>query len=364
MKTSDFDFVLPPELVAGTPAAERDASRLLVLDRVRNTLEHKMFRDILRWFRAGDVLVLNDSKVIPARLHGRKVDTGGLVEILLLEEVCPLDWWVLLRPGKRVRPGTLLRFSAKAGRSGAGFTAELIEKNEEGHCRLRFESGLNLFQALQEIGEIPLPPYIESQANRGGVDDRSRYQTVYAAPEGSVAAPTAGLHFTLPLLEQIRARGVEIQTVTLHVGAGTFLPVKSEELEDHKMHSERFEIREPAAAAIRRARTQGGRIVAVGTTTVRVLESVAQRNSGVIQACEGRTEIFIRPPFQFQAVDAMITNFHLPQSTLLMLVSAFADPAGSEGRTKILAAYREAVAERYRFYSYGDAMLIHGEVEG
>jgi S-adenosylmethionine:tRNA ribosyltransferase-isomerase len=364
LKTSDFDFVLPAELVAGTPAVERDASRLLVLDRVRNTLEHRMFRDILGWFKPGDVLVLNDSKVIPARLHGRKVDTGGLVEILLLEEVSPLDWWVLLRPGKRVRPGSKLRFSSKGGRSGVQFTAELLEKNEEGHCRLRFESGLNLFRALQEIGEIPLPPYIESQEERGGVDDRSRYQTVYAKPEGSVAAPTAGLHFTLPLLDQIRERGVDVQTVTLHVGAGTFLPVKSEELEDHRMHSERFEIREPAAAAIRQARMQGGRIVAVGTTTVRVLESVAQRNSGVIQACEGRTDIFIRPPFHFHAVDALITNFHLPQSTLLMLVSAFADPSGSEGRGMILGAYREAVEQRYRFYSYGDAMLIHGDMEG
>ena len=308
----------------------------------------------------GDVLVLNDSKVFPARLRGVKTDTAGSVEILLLESVNPLDWWVLLRPGKRVRPGTRLRFEGGAGPERGVLEAEVVEKNAEGHCRLRFDPVDDFFGCVARIGEIPLPPYIESQRDRGAIDDRERYQTVYANEVGSVAAPTAGLHFTTALLEALEQRGIEIRRVTLHVGAGTFLPVKVEDVSRHRMHSERFSVSPTTADAIERARAEGRRIVSVGTTSTRVLESVAARNGGRIVAGAGTTDIFIHPPYRFAVVDALITNFHLPQSTLLMLVSAFCDPGGLAGRDTALQAYRTAVNHRYRFFSYGDAMFVQG----
>lgn len=358
MKTSDFDFSLPPELIASIPVPERDGSRLLVLDRTSKTLGHNRFCDLLKHLRAGDLLVLNDSRVIPARLHGFKEGSGGKVEILLIEEIEALDWWVLLRPGKRVRPGTRLRFSGPNAGAGEGLFAEVREKNAEGHCRLRFDPVPNFFSVLRQIGEIPLPPYIESATQSRDYDDRSRYQTVFAKSDGSVAAPTAGLHFTDNLLRQIQEAGVEIHFLTLHVGAGTFLPVKESSLEDHRMHSERFIVSEQTAEAVNRAKREGRRVIAVGTTSTRVLESLALASSGVVLPGEGTTDIFIRPPFRFQIVDALITNFHLPQSTLLMLVSAFADSGGISGIERMKRAYLEAIESKYRFYSYGDAMIL------
>ena len=303
-------------------------------------------------------MVLNDSRVIPARLHGIKDGSGGRVEILLLEEIQPLEWWVMLRPGKRVKPGTRLQLGPRQGGGMGRLKAEVREKNDLGHCRLAFDPVPDFVSILREIGEIPLPPYIEAARSGLDCDDRVRYQTVYARHDGSVAAPTAGLHFTQDLLQRIRDRGVEVQFVTLHVGAGTFLPVKSGHLEDHRMHSERFHVSEAAAAAVNTAKREGRRVIAVGTTSTRVLESLALGNDGTVPPGSGVTDIFIRPPFQFRVVDALITNFHLPQSTLLMLVSAFADPGGLTGRELVLEGYRKAIAARYRFYSYGDAMLI------
>ena len=353
MQTADFDFQLPSHLIAQSPAPARDASRLSVLHRSSGTITHQpTFRALLRYLHPGDVLVLNDSRVIPARLRARKPESGGEVEILLLNEVARNEWWAMLRPAKRVRVGALLLLA----RSEAGpVIAEVLEKAPSGYCRLRFTETTDLRNELDTLGEIPLPPYITRAATR---EDHQRYQTVYADRGGSVAAPTAGLHFTTELLEQIAAAGVEVQRLTLHVGPGTFAPVKAHRVEEHVMHEEQFAVSPATAMSINQARASGRRIIAVGTTTVRVLESVAAQHGGQLVPGEGRTRIFIYPPYRFQVVDALLTNFHLPESTLLMLVSAFAAPGGVEGRELMLRTYAEAVREQYRFFSYGDAMLI------
>jgi S-adenosylmethionine:tRNA ribosyltransferase-isomerase len=354
VRTADFHYDLPPELIAQQPAARRDESRLLVLHRRDNRVEHRQFPDVLNFLNPGDVLVLNNSRVIPARLRGTNAKTGGAFEMLLLEENAPNDWWAMIKPGKRARIGTQIHIG--------NFTATVTDTNGEGHRRLHFSGVENILTALDGLGEMPLPPYIkrapEGRAPRvPEIQDRERYQTVFARPPGSVAAPTAGLHFTEALLEKIRARGVKICFITLHVGLGTFAPVKADTLDAHVMHEERFELDAETARAINEARRSGHRVIAVGTTSVRVLESAAPQ-SGELAATQGRTRIFIRPPHEFKIVDALLTNFHLPCSTLLMLVSAFAAPGETRGREMILAAYAEAVRERYRFFSYGDAMLI------
>ncbi|NBV23331.1 MAG: tRNA preQ1(34) S-adenosylmethionine ribosyltransferase-isomerase QueA, partial [Proteobacteria bacterium] len=349
-------YPLPPELIAQTPAVARDGSRLLVVNRATQALEHRQFRDLPDYLRAGDVLVLNNSRVIRARLRGQKPASGGLVELLLVEEVALNEWWTLLRPGKRVRAGTEIHLLTNAG-AASPVRVTVLEKSAEGHCRVRFTGTSNIFDELDAHGEIPLPPYIERTA---GAQDDTRYQTVFAQPAGSVAAPTAGLHFTPAILDSLRARGVQIHFVTLHVGLGTFAPVKAETLADHVMHEERFELPAATAEAINAAKREGRRVIAIGTTTVRVLESAVQPSAFSLQlsALQSRTRIFIHPPYQFRIVDALLTNFHLPQSTLLMLVSAFAAPGELRGRERMLAAYAEAVRARYRFFSYGDAMLI------
>lgn len=351
MRTGDFHYELPPELIAQAPAAQRDQSRMMVLDRAERTTRLRAFQDLPMFLRAGDLLVMNNSRVIPARLRATKQPTGSAVEMLLVEENSVNDWWVMLRPGKRVRPGTVLALPN-------GIEAMVIEKNEEGHGRLRFSGTADILAAAEEFGEVPLPPYIERE-QAPGPNDRERYQTVYAGPKGSVAAPTAGLHFTPSMLEQLNAGwGVEIAHVTLHVGLGTFAPVKAASLEEHKMHSERYELNQEAADKVRAAKARGGRVVAVGTTSLRVLESVAAEH-GEIRPASGRTRLFVYPPREFRAVDALLTNFHLPESTLLMLVSAFASPGRLDGREWIMEAYAAAVRARFRFFSYGDAMLIY-----
>ncbi len=380
MRTADFDFHLPPELIAQFPAAQRDDSRLLVVHRDTGTLEHKNFRDVLDYFRAGDVLVLNNSRVIPARLRGKNSDTGGAFEILLLEENSTNDWWAMMKPGKRAKIGTRIQIGNRQSAIG-NIIATVIATNDEGHRRLQFTGTENILNELDSLGELPLPPYIERDQHNLPASDKERYQTVFAKPAGSVAAPTAGLHFTEKLLAEIRARGVEICFVTLHVGLGTFAPVKAETLAEHIMHEERYEVSEATAKAVNTAKSEGRRVIAVGTTSVRVLESAAQFNSGregsplpadatiatdgahgvtrpTILPGTARTKIFIHPPRTFKIVDALLTNFHLPCSTLLMLVSAFAAPGEMRGHETILAAYAEAVRERYRFFSYGDAMLL------
>jgi S-adenosylmethionine:tRNA ribosyltransferase-isomerase len=360
----DFDFQLPPELIAQHPAVARDASRLLVLHRKENCIEHRAFPELLEYLREGDVLVLNNSKVVPARLRATNPKTGGVFEIFLLEETRRNDWWVMMRPAKRARIGTELSLTDLRG-TPSGISAVAIETNNQGHRRLRFQqaaglssASFNISDVLGDLGEVPLPPYIKRDAGESSPEDRARYQTVYASEKGSVAAPTAGLHFTEEVLSCIRARGVEVSQITLHVGLGTFAPVKVERVEEHKMHFERFHVDESVARTINEAKAQSRRIVAVGTTSVRVLETLARENNDAIVAGSGRTNIFIYPPFQFRIVGALITNFHLPCSTLLMLVSAFAAPGEISGREKILASYAEAVQQRYRFFSYGDAMLI------
>lgn len=355
MRTADFNFDLPPELIAQTPAPRRDESRLLVLDRQTNQISHCQFPDLLEHLVPGDVLVLNNSRVIPARLRGANSKTGGKFEILLLEENQTNDWWAMLRPGKRAQIGTQIELLKPDGNKSA-FFATVAEINSEGHRRLKFSGTKNIFNELDSLGEIPLPPYIERAELRE--EDRERYQTVYAQTAGSVAAPTAGLHFTTELLEKIKSRGVQVCYVTLHVGLGTFAPVKADSLNEHVMHEERFEISDESARIVNAAKKEKRRVIAVGTTSVRVLESVAQKNSGAVVGCADKTKIFIFPPAQFQIVDALITNFHLPCSTLLMLVSAFAAPGKTRGREMILSAYKKAVEKKYRFFSYGDAMLI------
>lgn len=355
MRTADFDFALPAELIAQVPSPDRDQSRLMVLHRSSGRVEHRSFLDFSQLLGPGDVLVLNNSKVLPARLRGRNAKTGGDFEVLLLEELAVNDWWVMLRPGKRARLGTQILFRAPTGRP-TQVHATVTETNLEGHRRLSFSGTGNILQELDRLGEVPLPPYIERVDSSRAELDRQRYQTVFAEPPGSVAAPTAGLHFTKNFLEALRSKGVELCYVTLHVGLGTFAPVKAETIAAHIMHEERYELGEQAAKIITRAKRDGRRVVAVGTTSVRVLESAAAE--GELKARSGRTRIFIYPPYRFRIVDCLLTNFHLPRSTLLMLVSAFAAPGETRGREMVLGAYVEAVRERYRFFSYGDAMLI------
>ena len=356
MQTPDFHYDLPPELIAQQPAARRDGSRLLVLHRENGKLEHRHFSELPDFLEKGDVLVLNNSRVIPARLHGKNPETGGKFEILLLEETGTNDWWAMMRPGKRAKIGTKIQLLDKPG-SPTNFFAKVLEINDEGHRRLEFSGTENIFTELEALGEMPLPPYIERVAEKA--EDRERYQTVFSQTAGSVAAPTAGLHFTPEILEKIRARGVTVCFVTLHVGAGTFLPVKVKNIAEHKMHSERFEIGEAVVAAVNAAKKSGRKIFSVGTTATRALETVAQKNAGKLNIYKGKTDIFIFPPAEFQVVDSLLTNFHLPESTLLMLVSAFAAPGDkTRGRELILKTYAEAIREKYRFFSYGDAMLI------
>lgn len=357
MRTADFDYRLPEELIAQQPAAKRDASRLLVLERNSGRIEHRQFHDFCRFLKSGDVLVLNDSRVIPARLRGVNASSSGRFEMLLLEEVAVNDWWVMLRPGKRARPGTQIAIRNAADET-TSLLATVIESNDEGHRRLHFTGTDNVLNELNALGEVPLPPYIRRETRRGMEADRERYQTVFAHHAGSVAAPTAGLHFTDALLQELRGMGVQICFVTLHVGLGTFAPVKADSLASHTMHEERFVVSADTAQAINDARQSGRRVVAVGTTSVRVLESVAAANDGRLVPGAGRTAIFIHPPAKFRIVDVLLTNFHLPCSTLLMLVSAFAAPGETRGRHLVLSAYAEAIQHRYRFFSYGDAMLI------
>lgn len=357
MRVEDFQYELPPELIAQSPAERRDESRLLVLHRATGRREHRGFRDLPEYLRAGDVLVLNDSRVIPARLYGRNHRTGGNFEILLLEQEETNLWWALLRPGKRARRGTRINITAPRGHF-TGLWAEVLDKRDAGEHRLQFHGTNDVLRELDRLGRTPLPPYIQRPDGCEEPVDRERYQTVYARVPGSVAAPTAGLHFTPELLDTLRSRGVEITFVTLHVGLGTFAPVRVAQVEQHVMHEERFELPESTARILQAARTEGRRIIAVGTTTVRVLETVAGWYEGQLCPTRGRTRLFIYPPYRFRAVDALITNFHLPGSTLLMLVSAFAAPGDTRGRQLILETYAEAVRQRYRFFSYGDAMLI------
>ena len=338
MKLSDFMYDLPEERIAQTPVEPRDHSRLMVLHRDTHEIEHKHFYDIVDYLNPGDCLVINETKVIPARLYGER-PTGGACEVLLLKQLGPKRWETLVRPGKKLRPGAEVIFGD--GR----LRCRVVETTDDGGRIVEFECDGSFEAALDALGEMPLPPYIHEK-----LQDRDRYQTVYAKQDGSAAAPTAGLHFTPELLSRIREKGVDIVPVLLHVGLGTFRPVKVENIEEHQMHSEYFEVTEDAAQRVNAAHARGGRVVAVGTTSVRTLESAAEDSRLV--ARRGDTSIFIKPGYRWQLVDALITNFHLPGSTLLMLVSALYD------REHILAAYEEAVRDEYRFFSFGDAMLI------
>ena len=340
MKTSDFYYELPKELIAQDPLEDRSSSRLMHLDRNTGAVEHRHFRDIREYLKPGDCLVINDTKVIPARLYGRKEGTDALIEILLLKRKENDVWETLVKPGKKCRPGAEISF-------GEGILkGKIIEVVEEGNRLIQFEYEGIFEEILDRLGEMPLPPYITHK-----LKDKNRYQTVYAKHEGSAAAPTAGLHFTEELLEEIQSMGVRIAHVTLHVGLGTFRPVKVEEVTEHHMHSEFYVVEEEQAALINQTRKQGGRVIAVGTTSCRTLESAASED-GTLKAGSGWTDIFIYPGYRFKILDGLITNFHLPESTLIMLVSAFA------GKEHVLSAYEEAVREKYRFFSFGDAMLI------
>jgi S-adenosylmethionine:tRNA ribosyltransferase-isomerase len=339
MLVSDYDYDLPKELIAQDPLEDRSSSRLLVLNKNTGEFSHHHFKDIKEYLRPGDCLVINDTKVIPARLYGRKEETGAAIEVLLLKRHTGDEWECLVRPGKKLRPGTRVEFGD--GKLKGTITGML----DEGNRKIAFEYDGIFEEILDELGQMPLPPYITHE-----LKDKNRYQTVYAKYEGSAAAPTAGLHFTKELLEEIKAMGVEIATVTLHVGLGTFRPVKVDRIEDHHMHSEYYVVEPEQAEKINRAKREGHRIISVGTTSCRTLESAAK--DGFVAAGSGNTEIFIYPGYEFKIIDCLITNFHLPQSTLLMLVSALA------GRDNIMAAYKEAVKEKYRFFSFGDAMFI------
>jgi len=356
VRTADFDYPLPQELIAQHPIEQRDASRLLTLDRSSGGVTHRQFTDLEELLQAGDVLVVNNSRVIPARMRGQKEGDGARVEILLTAEHTPGEWWCMLRPGKRIHNGTRVQLHDLDGRPTPHWV-ESIDKNNTGKYLLRLPQSPGAHELLQAIGETPLPPYIE-RAPIDTLADRERYQTVYARADGSVAAPTAGLHFTDTLLDRLRAKGVAFAEVTLHIGPGTFQSVECDHIEAHTMHEESFEISPATARTVNQARAEERRVVAVGTTSMRVLESAAN-DSGRIEPQVGRTDIFIYPPYDFQVVDALLTNFHLPKSTLLMLVSAFAQPGGTGGRDRVLSAYAEAVTRRYRFFSYGDAMFLH-----
>lgn len=340
MQTKDFYYSLPQELIAQDPLEDRSSSRLMVLNKQTGTYEHKTFRDILSYLHKGDCLVLNDTKVIPARLFGEREHTGGKVELLLLKRREQDIWETLVKPGKKANPGTVLLFG------GGILKGRILETIEDGNRLIQFSYEGIFEEILDRLGQVPLPPYITHT-----LADKNRYQTVYAAYEGSAAAPTAGLHFTKELLAQAEALGVTVACVTLHVGLGTFRPVKVEDVEKHHMHSEFYMVSEEAAEKINTAKKEGGRIICVGTTSCRTIESVSDER-GIVHAGSGNTDIFIYPGYRFKVLDCLITNFHLPESTLLMLVSALA------GKEHIMAAYEEAVKKHYRFFSFGDAMFI------
>lgn len=348
MHINDFDYELPEELIAQKPADKRDASRLLVVHRETGETEHKHFYDILEYLNEGDCLVLNNSKVLPARLYGIKEGTGAKVEFLLIKRIDGDRWETMVRPGKRLKPGDSVMFSEDPL-----LKADIIDYGNDGTRIVEFSYDGIFMERLEEVGSMPLPPYIERQSEN---EDRDRYQTVYCREEGSVAAPTAGLHFTEELLEKARAKGVELAYVTLHVGIGTFRPVKCENIEDHSMHFEEYHIDEKTAEIINRAKAEGRRVISVGTTSTRTVESAAyfdeEKDCWQVRSGENSTGIFIYPGYEFRIIDSLITNFHLPKSTLLMLISALYD------REKILEVYQEAIREKYRFFSYGDAMFI------
>lgn len=337
-KKSDFYYELPEEMIAQTPAEPRDSSKLLVYDRATCGIEHRIFRDICDYLHAGDVLVVNNTKVLPARLYAH-TENGGAVEVLLLKRFDKDTWEVLVKPGKKCTVGKKLTISNE-------LSLTVQDITDSGERIVKFDYDGVFEEILDKLGNMPLPPYIKAK-----LKDKTRYQTVYAKHDGSAAAPTAGLHFTPELLEKIRSMGVQIAEILLHVGLGTFRPVKEEIITDHKMHSEYYEVSKEAAEIINAAKTEGRRVIAVGTTSVRTLESVADEN-GLLRQCSGNTSIFIYPPYKFKCVDALITNFHLPESTLIMLVAAMT------GREEILGVYNEAVKQKYRFFSFGDAMMI------
>ncbi len=339
MKTHDFYYDLPEELIAQEPIADRSSSRLMCLDKTTGKTEDRHFYDIVDLLRPDDLLVLNDTKVIPARLFGKKTDTGGAIEFLLLRRITADEWEVILKPGRRAKPGAKFVF-------GDELFAEVLSVGEDGTRIVKFSYDGIFEEVLDRLGEMPLPPYITKR-----LEDKNRYQTVYAKNSGSAAAPTAGLHFTPELLAKIREKGVDVEFLTLHVGLGTFRPVKAEDIGEHHMHSEFYILPEKTAEAVNRAKVRGGRVISVGTTATRVLETAG--GGGLpLHECSGWTDIFIYPGVKFNVIDALITNFHLPESTLIMLVSALA------GRENVLAAYNEAVRKRYRFFSFGDAMFI------
>ncbi|MCI9575864.1 MAG: tRNA preQ1(34) S-adenosylmethionine ribosyltransferase-isomerase QueA [Clostridiales bacterium] len=340
METKDFYYDLPKELIAQTPVEPRDASRLLVLDRKTGVIEHRHFRDILDYLNPGDCLILNDSRVLPARLYGLKEGTGAQVEFLLLTHREQDVWETLAGPGKKAKPGSRFTFG------GGLLQCEVLDALDDGNRLVKFEYEGNFFSILDQIGQMPLPPYITQK-----LENKERYQTVYSRELGSAAAPTAGLHFTPELLEQVKEKGISVGFVTLHVGLGTFRPVSVDNIQEHKMHFEHYTLSLETADLINRTKRQGGRIIGVGTTSCRTLESIASK-MGNIQASEDWTDIFIYPGYEFKVLDGLITNFHLPESTLIMLVSAFA------GHDSIMHAYQIAVQEKYRFFSFGDAMLV------
>ena len=342
MNTADFDFHLPEELIAQTPLEKRDASKLLIVNRETGAMQDKHFHSIIDMLKPGDALVMNDTRVLPARLYGQKEETGGHVELLLLKNTAGDEWEVLAKPAKRLKVGTRVSFGD--GRLSAVVTEELTH----GGRIVRFEYQGIFLEVLESLGEMPLPPYIHEK-----LDDRERYQTVYAKESGSAAAPTAGLHFTKELLAEIQAKGVHLVYLTLHVGLGTFRPVSVDNLDEHEMHSEFYQLSEEAAATLRSVKENGGRVIAVGTTSIRTLETIGSKFDGQIQADSGWTNIFLKPGYEWKVVDAFSTNFHLPKSTLVMLVSAFA------GRELVLDAYHHAIQEHYRFFSFGDAMFIY-----
>ena len=341
MDVNEFDFDLPEHLIAQTPLQDRTASRLMVMDKETGEVEHRQFPDLLDELVAGDILVLNDTRVLPARLMGVKEDTGAAIEVLLLKEAGDDEWETLVKPAKRVKLGTIVTFGD--GR----LTAECTGILEQGGRMFKFRYAGIFYEILDTLGQMPLPPYITET-----LDDQARYQTVFAKERGSAAAPTAGLHFTKELLDRFREKGVDIAFITLHVGLGTFRPVSADSIEDHTMHSEYYQVTEQTADAINKAKEQGGRVIAVGTTSARTLETIATANQGKIVPSSGWTSIFIYPGYEFSILDGLLTNFHLPKSTLLMLISALSM------RENILAAYKQAVDESYRFFSFGDAMFI------
>lgn len=341
MKRSDFWYELPEELIAQTPAEPRNSSRLMCVDRESGEISHDRFYNLCSHLKKGDLLVMNDSRVLPARLYGEKEGTGSFIEFLLLEQKGDKVWEILVRPGKKAKPGT--KFSFGNGR----LKAEILETVEGGNRIAKFECEGNFFTALEDVGQMPLPPYITKK-----LEDKERYQTVYSHELGSAAAPTAGLHFTKEMIEELHEKGINTAFVTLHVGLGTFRPVKEDDVKGHKMHSEHYHLPKETAELINKTKAEGGRVIAVGTTSCRTLESVASFNNGEIKEAEGYTDIFIYPGYKFKVLDGLITNFHLPESTLIMLVSAFM------GYDNTMNAYKVAVEEKYRFFSFGDAMII------